>query len=176
MKYILKFSIVLIFSFTLIQCQTSRHSQIKKEIIKSYSVKSLNKEEFDESRKRMIETLSPEIIENDTIILMEYFTNVNGNYSCTIYESKNRLTNRYIAQRSMKKNRIYVDSLVSLNIPDKILGMVLAGDLDEIKIRGDEITITPAATLIINIGVKNKEKKKFDFITLVTQEFSTERK
>ena len=48
MKYILKFSIVLIFSFILIQCQTSRHSQIKKEIVKSYSVKSLNKEEFDE--------------------------------------------------------------------------------------------------------------------------------
>lgn len=156
------------------QCRTNQLGQIKKEIKRSYSIKYLNKYEFEESRSLMFENLSPSIVNNDTIILLEYFTSVNGNYSCTLYESNTRQAKKYVAQKSIKNRRVYVDSLRVLNIPDKMLKMVQLGELDEIKRRGNATTLTPAATLIINIGVKNKEKKKFDFRTLVTQSFSLE--
>lgn len=159
------------------QCKTNQIGQIKKEIKRSYSIKYLNKEEFEKSRSLMFENLSPSIVNNDSIILIESFYNVNGHYSYRIYESNNRQTKRYVAQRSIRNKKIQIDSLVLYpNVPDKILNMVRQGKLDEIKRRGDATTLTPAATLIINIGVKNKEKKKFDFTTLITQEFSIENK
>jgi hypothetical protein len=159
--------------FLLFQCKTNQLGKIKKEIMESYSVRHLNKEEFDESRNLMIKNLSPEIVKNDTIILLEYFTGVNGNYSYTLYESTTRQVKRYVAQKSIRNRKVYVDSLRISNIPDKILKMARMGKLDEIKQRGDATTITPAATLIVNIGIKDREKEKFNFTTLVTQEFST---
>jgi len=122
----------------------------------------------------MFRHLSSDIIKNDTIIILESFYSVNGNYSVTIYGSNNKHIERYVTQRSIKKGKIHIDSLVLYpNIPDKILEMVQRGDLGEIKKRGDATTITPAATLIINIGVKNIESGRFDFSTLITQDFST---
>jgi hypothetical protein len=148
-------------------------NKLKKEIKKSYSVKYLNKNEFDKSRDLMFKSLSPDIMNNDTIILLEYFTSVNGNYVYTIYESNNKSIKKYVAQKSIRDRGVYVDSLKASNIPDKILNMVRMGKLDEVKRRGDATTLTPAATLIINVGVKNKKKEKFDFTTLITQSFST---
>lgn len=74
---------------------------------------------------------------------------------------------------SIKNGKVFIDSLSNIsNVPDKILPIVLKGEFDEIKRRGDASTLTPAAALIINVGVRNGEKRKFDFTTLFTQKFA----
>lgn len=109
----------------------------------------MNKEEFDKSRNLMIESLSHDIVDNDSIVFIEYFTSVNGNYSVTIYQSNKKRTERYVAKRSIKKVKMYIDSLMLYpNIPDKILDMIRRGNLDEIKKRGDATILPPAATLM----------------------------
>lgn len=152
-------------------------AQLRRGIIKSYPAKFLNKKDFDESRALMFEKLSPDILHNDTIIIIEGFEDfVHRTYYVRIYES-NRGRGRYryyVARSSIKEGKVYVDSLVLYpypTVPDKIMDMAREGELAEIKRRGDATTLTPAARLIINIGVKNKEKNKFDFTTLTTSEF-----
>lgn len=162
--------------FFFYQCKTSQLDQIEINLKKtSENIKFLNKEEFEESRNLIFNKLSSNnnLLKNDTIIFLEYFFDGTGGYHCTIYESKNRIINRYSTQKSIKNKAIHIDSLVVSKVPDKIFRMVLDGQLDEIEQRGDATTLTPAATLIINIGVKDKEKNKFSFKTLITQEFST---
>lgn len=168
-KYIICFIILLLF----FQCKTNELTQIRKEIRNSFSVKYLNKEDFDKSRDLMFEKLSPAILKNDTIILMEYFVSIDGFYYCTLYESNDKSIKRYVAETSIKNRKVYVDSLRFLDGPDEILKLVLKGELDEVQRRGDTAMISPATTLIINIGVKNKETNKIDFTTLVTRRFST---
>lgn len=167
-KYILCLSIILLF----FQCKTTKLKEMKKEIRKSYTAK-FNGEIFDKSREFLYKSLAEDILKNDTIIFLEYFTSSNLNYSYTFYESNTRQAKKYVAQKSVKNGRVHIDSLRMSNIPDKILKMVQMGKLNEIKRRGDATTLTPAATLIINIAVKDKEKEKYNFTTLVTQEFST---
>ena len=173
MKHIFKYSIILILSFPLTQCQISQFSQIKRRINKSTSIKFINKEEFNSSRALMLSILEPDIVKNDTIIIGESFPDGTGsNYHSWIYESNENELKCYKAIVSYKK-KVFIDSLVRCPCSEStILKMARTGRFDEIKRRGDATTLTPATTLIINIGVKNKEKKKFDFTTLVTQEFS----
>ena len=167
-KYIIFSLVISLF----IQCKTNKLAQIQKGIIKSYPAKFLNKRDFDKSRTLMFENLSPEILSNDTIILLEYFSDIHRTYYYTIYESNDKSIKSYIAATSIKSGKFYVDSLRASNIDDKILKMILTNKLNEIKKRGDATTLTPAAILIINIGVKDKEKNKFNFKTLVTQDFN----
>lgn len=165
--------------FILYQCKTNQLERIEINLKKtSENIKLINKEEFEESRNLIFNKLSSNnnVLKNDTIIFLEYFFDGTGGYHCTIYESDNRIINRYSAQKSIKNKAIHIDSLVVSKAPDKILRMILDGQLDEIKQRGDATTLTPAAILIINIGVKDKEKNKFNFKTLVTQEFTTSEK
>lgn len=169
-KYVFCFIILFLFS----QCKTSKLAQIRKEIRNSFSIKYLNKEDFDRSRSLMLEKLSPDILKNDTIIIIEGFYGFNGHYFVSIHESNNNKNRYYIAKSSIKEGKVHVDSLMLYpNAPNKVLDMVKKGELDEIKKRGDTTTLTPAATLIINIGVNNKETDKFDFTTLITRAFST---
>lgn len=169
MKRSILFSFIL---FLFFQCKTGDLDALKRSVDDSYKAK-FNNYVFHESRKLLYESLSPAIMQNDTIIFLERFESSLGNYWCTIYESNNKQTRQYVAQKSIRNGIVHIDSLTISKVPDKILKMVQRGDLDEVKKRGNATTITPAATLIINIGVKNIKKKKFNFSTLITQEFST---
>ena len=163
-KYIL-FSFISLICF---QCKTEGLGVLKKSIDDSYP-RSFNGYILHKSRDLLYESLSPSIMHNDTIILLERFDSSLGNYWCTIYESNNKVSRSYITHKNIKNGKIYVDSLSIFIAPDKILKMARQNKLNEIKRRGDSTTITPAATLIINIGIK--EKEKFNFSTLITQEF-----
>jgi len=153
------------------QCRTTQLDVLKNTIRKSTSIKFLNLQEFNKSRELMLNTISPNVIENDSIIILEYFSDGVSGYYCTIYESKNKLCRRYFTDRSIKKGAIYIDSLRASNVNDEILPMIINGQLDEVKKRGDNSTLTPAASLIINIITKDANKKEFNKKTLVTQKF-----
>ena len=166
-KYIIFFFILLF-----LQCRTNYLVQIRRDLKKSSSIKFINKEEFEKSRNLMFSKLPSNVLKNDTIIFIEYFTDgMSVGYYCTIYQSSDKSVNGYVAKKSIKDKKVHVDSLMILNFPDKILTMIREGKLDEIKEKGNMTTITPAAALIINIGVKNEQKMKFDFTTLITQSF-----
>lgn len=172
-----RFMLCLFLVFSSFQCDAGELQKIRKELEKTSCVKFLNKKEFEKSRSLMLEKLPSNLLENDTIVFMEYFSDgVGVGYYCTIYKSSDKSVERYIAKRSIKENKVCVDSLIVLDVPDKILEMVHVGKLDEIKKKGDTTTLTPSATLIINIGVKDKKQMKFNFTTLVTQNFSISEK
>ena len=69
----------------------------------------------------MFKKLSSDINKNDTIILIEYFVDVTGKYYYTLYESNDKSIKRYIAMTSIKDNKVHVDSLRVLDVPDEIL-------------------------------------------------------
>ncbi len=156
------------------QCKTSQLSRIENLVKKSTAIKFLNKQEFDQCRGLMLKTLSPSIMHNDTIIILEYFPDGTGSsYSCSIYESRNRTVSIYTTIKSMQKGEIHIDSLALLsNVKDYILPMVINNQLDEVKKRGDATTLTPASTLILNILSKDKAKNRFTIQTLNTQDFN----
>lgn len=165
-KYILCLFVCIAF----FQCKTDEFGALKKDIKKSYNTK-FNGDFFNRSRKLMYNNLSPTITQNDSIILLEYFESSLGNYAYTIYESNKSESKTYAIQTSIKSGKVNIDSLVIIDVPDKILEMVRMDDLDEIKRRGEATSKTPSSTLIINIAIKNKEKGKFDITTLITNDF-----
>lgn len=153
------------------QCRTTQLEKFENTVRKSPSINFLNPQEFNKCRELMLNTFSPDVIENDSVIILEYFADGTHGYYCTIYESKDKLCRSYLAVRSIQKGAIYVDSLRTSDIKDKILPMIINGQLSEVKNRGDKTTLTPATTLIINILIKNKDQTVFSANTVVTQNF-----
>lgn len=173
MRYYFKvfFSIIIIVLSP--HCQTNNLTQIKKYITESTSIPFINKDEFDKSRALMLSKLDYQFVKNDTIIFIESFPDGTGsNYHSWIYGSKENTLECYKAIVSYKKG-VSIDSLVSFSCSKSvILDMVRDGRLDEVKQKGSKSILSPASTLIINIGIKDEKSGKFDFMTLVTQEFS----
>ena len=167
----IKYILFLLMPFLFIQCKTTGIIQIRKDIIGSYPAKFLNISSFNQSRVLMFDSLPTDLLKNDTIILIERFTDIDGHYSYTIYQSRNQSIKWHMASRSVVNGKVVIDSLRVLDIPDKILEMVRRGELDEIRIRGEKSEITPTTILIINIGIN--DKRKFNFTTLISKVFST---
>ena len=168
----IKYVLFLLISFLFIQCKTTSLIQIRKDIANSYPIKGwLNQTFFDQSRALMFNSLPADIIQNDKIIILEYFTDGLAHYSFSVYQSNDQATKYFnvLTKRLNKKDIEY--SLVKLDIPDKILEMVLRGELDEIKERGCQSALTPGAVLVINIGIRDEERRRFNFTTLVTRKF-----
>ena len=155
----------------LFQCKTTQLESFKNSVRKSTSINFLNPQEFNRSRELMLNTFSVDVMENDSVIIMEYFPDGLQNYYCTIYESKDKIVRRYRANVSIKKGAIYVDSLSTSNVKDEILPMIIDGKLDEVKKRGEKTTLTPASTLIINILTKDEDKADFKIKTVRTRNF-----
>ncbi len=119
----------------------------------------------------MLKTFSDQIVDNDSIIILEYGGGMTGGYSCTIYESQNATIREYSAAKSIKKGIVVVDSLVSDGgMGDPILSMVLDSKFEEIKEEGENSMLTPT-NLIITILRKDKKKKKFNIETIRTFAF-----
>lgn len=153
------------------QCKSVQVRRIEKLIKTNTRSDYLNQDYLDKSRKFMFDLL-PEASKSDTVIILEYWRGIpSPSYACTIYESKNNKVKRYITVSSLVKNGIRVDSLEQTDLKDYILPMILNNQLEEIKKRGDSSGFTPATTLIINILIKNKLKKKFDIQRLETLDF-----
>ncbi len=167
-QYVVLLICVLFFT----QCKLNQLRVIEKDLNKSLPVRFINMEEFEKSRKLMLEKLPSDIIKNDTIIIMEYFPDgTGGSYSATIYESDKKKRTRYGIQKSIKKGKVQIDSLFPIDLPDPILKLVVANRLDEIKKKGNVTTLTPVTSLIINIGIRNEEKNRFNFEVLYTNKF-----
>lgn len=164
----IKYILYLVIVFLFFQCKTTQLGQIEKEIRSSFTGKFLTQEIFDSSRDFMFKKLSPEILNSDTIILLEYFIDSKSNYAVTIYESSNQQRKRYNARKSIKGGRVHVDSLALYpNVPDKHLDLARKGKLEDIIKSMEAETLTPSSILILNIGIKDKEKNKFNFTTLI---------
>lgn len=153
------------------QCKTTQLEKFEKAVKKSTSIKFLNPQEFKKSRELMLSTFSPNVIESDSVIILEYFADGIHGYYCTIYESRDRICKMYSAVVSIKNGAICVDSLERSNVKDKILPMIINGDLDKVKKKGDKTTLTPAALLIINILTKEGDKPEFNVRTVITRNF-----
>lgn len=154
------------------QCRSIPSQQIGKMMNKSISYSLWNSDFFYQSRKLMFNTFSDNVTENDSIIILEYFTEVITNYYCTIYESKNKSTRGYSASTSIKEGNVIIDSLSRMDLRDGILPMVLERRFEEIKKRGEEALITPSTSLIISILRKDEKKKRFNIETFKTYEFN----
>ena len=167
----IKYILFLLMPFLFIQCKTTELIQIRKDIIGSYPAKFLNISSFNQSRALMFDSLPTDLLKNDTIILIERFTDVNGHYSYTIYQSHNSSVKEQVVSRSVVNGKVVIDSFRVLNIPDRILEMVRRGEVDKVIEGGNKSALTPPNTIIINIGVRNKERERFNFTTLITREF-----
>ena len=158
--------------FCFCQCKSLHERSIEKLVKANTKPDYFNPYFFQKSQELMFDLLPSEVSKSDTVIILEYFTSVpSGNYSCTIYESKNKTVNSYQAATSIVKGDVRVDSLKQLDLKDYILPMVLNNQLQEIKNRGNLSCITPSTKLIINILIKDKTKKKFDLQRLETLDF-----
>ena len=166
--------ILCFFAVFFLQCRTTQLEKIENMVRKTTPIKFLNSQEFNVCRELMLKTFSANVIENDSIIILEYFADGVQGYYCTIYESKDRILKGYYAARTIKNGDIHVDSLKMSNVRDKILPMVINSQLNEVKKRGDNTTLTPAATLIINILIKNEDKTNFNIETILTQNFNSD--
>lgn len=166
-----KYTYIVFISILFFQCKTTQLEKFENSVRKSTSVNFLNLQEFSRSRELMLSTFSPDVIENDSVIILEYFADGIHGYYCTIYKSKDKFYRCYSAVRSIKKGVIYVDSLELSNIEDKILPMIIKGQLGEVKNRGDKTRLTPETKLVINILIKNKDQTDFNINTVITQKF-----
>ena len=165
----IKYLLLLLMPLLFIQCKTTGTKQIRKDIVKSYPIKRwLNQDFFDQSRTFMFNSLSADIMQNDTIIILEYLTDGLSRYSFSIYQSKDKSIQRGRTTISPKHMNL---SLETLNGADKILEMVQRGEIDEVLERGDKSAWTPGAILVINIGVRDKDREKFNFTTFITKRF-----
>lgn len=168
MKRILLYTLI---AFLFIQCgSTSSLNQVKRLVNKSTNLKFLNPTEFEASRKFMLEKLGDEIVSSDTIIILEEFPDGVGDYNTSIYESNNKTVRSYYAARN-PTNLTVIDSLVCWPFRSNILAMVVRGEIEEVKYKGDNSTLTPTAHMIINIITKNK-KGKFVTKTILTYDFA----
>ena len=167
----IKYALLLLAVLLFVQCKTTGLTQIKRDINNSYSIKSSNKGAFGQSRALMFKTLPADIMRNDTIIIIEYYTSDNLNYFVSLYQSEDKTIecHRIVFNRYSEKQITY--SLVPTDFPDKIMEMVIRGDIEEVKRRGDNRDWTPVTTLIINIGVKDQKKEKFNFTTIIANNF-----
>lgn len=172
-KSIFKYLILSLFPIVLIQCQVNQLAQIRREIDKSTITNFLNQDEFNKSRELMYSKLDASIVKNDTIIIVESFPDGTGSsYYSSIYLSNNNSLSCYKASVSYKEH-VSVDSLIHYTCFDSaLINMIKEGKFAEIKQRGNSSTITPTSTLIINLGVKNKENGRFKFTTIKTQSFA----
>ena len=168
-----KYVFIVFISILFFQCKTTQLRKFENAVRKSTSINFLNLQEFNRSRELMLNTFSPDVIENDSVIILEYFADGIHGYYCTIYESKGSLRH-YSAARNIKRKggSIYVDSLKTSDVKDRILPMIINGELNDVIKKGGGATLTPAALLIINILTKNENKTGFDTKTVVTQKFS----
>ncbi|WP_291528352.1 hypothetical protein [Bacteroides sp. UBA939] len=162
----------LLLALLMIQCKSLPVRKIEKMMKKSMPYKVWEPDFFYKSRKLMLKTFSDRIMDNDSIIILEYSGSWTGGYSCTIYESQNTTIREYSAAKSKKKGVTVVDSLVSDGgMGDPILSMVLDGKLEEIKQEGENPMLTPTTDLIITILRKDNKKKKFNIETIGTLKF-----
>jgi len=168
----IKYLLLLLMPLLFIQCKTTGTKQIRKDIVKSYPIKRwLNQEYFEQSRALMFNSLPADIMQNDTIIILEYFTG-GQSYSFSVYLSKDKSIQRGKTTIPPSPKHMKL-SLETLDSTDKILEMVQRGDMDEVLERGDKSAFTPSTALVINIGVRDKDREKFDFTTFITKSFST---
>lgn len=171
MKKNILLSFLLILFFT--QCKSLPIQRVKQSMTKSFSMDLLVPDIFYKSRDLMFNTFSNNIMDNDSIIILEYYTDGLGQYSCTIYESKDKLVRKYFLVTSIKEGIVIADSLVSTDLKDNILIMVLNSQLEKIKMEGENSTLTPSARLIISILRKDDKKRRFNLETLNTFRFAT---
>ena len=166
---------VVLLSLTIIffaQCTTPKsHWQIFKLMQKEHDPKTWCFPEYGKiyvkSRKEIIDKLSKNAYDNDTIILIERIHCMpSPGYYCTVYESKNKkmkeLQNDFYTEKFCEDN----------NGKDPILNMAIDNKLDEIKKRGEDASKrwTPSHILIVNILTKTK-KDEFMIRTLKTSSF-----
>lgn len=155
--------------FMFVQCKSSELSQIKRLVNHSASFKWLNPKQFESGRKLMFNKLNDDILQSDSIIIMESFPDGTGSYYTAIYGSKNKTVACY--QEVMEIGKLTVDSLKYWSGHDDILSMVIRGELEEVKSQGEHSLITPSSRLIINILTRD-DRGKFKRETIVTWEFS----
>lgn len=165
-----KITLYTLITFLFVQCGSiSSLDQVKRLVNKSANLQFLNPTEFESARKLMLEKLDNDILSSDTIIIFELFPDGTGSpYNTSIYESNNRTVRSYYAVRNTPK--LTADSLAYTPIENKILTMVINGEIERVKDEGKNSTATPASKIIINIITKD-EKGKFTTRTVLTNSF-----
>ncbi|MDL2291825.1 hypothetical protein LJB80_01585 [Bacteroides sp. OttesenSCG-928-F21] len=119
----------------------------------------------------MFKKIPDDVMKNDSIIILEYYTDGLSRYSCTIYESEDKTERGYTVATSIKDRVVVIDSLRSIRLKDDILPMVLKGQLQKIVEEGKKTTLTPGGRLIITILRKEENKNKFNIQTVKSFKF-----
>ena len=121
----------------------------------SLGIKFINDKDFKESRHLALSKIEFEHFRRDTLVFVEYFIDVTGNYSFGLYES-GTISCYDIVNKDVDKTRTTREI-----VPKDICGLtpfiiksIKEGNLKDVLEKGEKQRFTPNTTIIITIAKK----------------------
>lgn len=158
-----RIKILVVFFCTMLLLSCKSHKLDIDEFAKEYDslgVKFFNEEYFVRCRKLVFESIKPDYIGGDTIVLIENFTNCFLRYSCYFYMSEEIPNYKtYYAKDDFGKNEFAI-SLVSSNLSEMstpFLRAIKNNCLNEAIEKAKKQIYTPHSTVVITIAIKEED-------------------
>ena len=153
-------------------------AEFKRNFKKNYNFNFLNQKQFDKSRELVLKTLDKNLLNNDTIVLIEKYTDVMPVYFCSVYFSEGNIFTHYKVDNKIigekYTSELELHKYTYTKFSDYILKEIRKNKINLIIKKGGVSRITPETRLIISII--SKENKKYRYQTFVTSMFDVDNK
>ena len=167
MKYIHFFIPILFISF--LSCGTSKETKnIQKSFLNAPFKEYLNKDHLIKSRELISNSLNKSILDNDSIIFIEMFNEINISYRCFIYTSTDNSLQKAVIFNTNSLHNSKKDILQNEDVSEhsnkRLIDYFKQNNLDKIKEIGDKAWSTPSTDMIITMIRKVDNKRTVDYI------------